>query len=198
LLVRHPAGNQPKTHALLALMLLNASRIPTRVDTEGNLLRLQEQDRTRWDQLMISRGMFHFAQSAAGNELSEYHLQAGIAACHCTAKDYESTDWRQILSLYDRLTEFDQSPVVALNRAVAFAKIHGPEAGIAAVAAIRSLRKLKSYYLLYAVLGEFESQLDHKEAAAEHFRSSFELAETKSERAFLLKRLQRCVDGQTT
>ena len=197
LLVQHPAGNQPKTHALLALMLLNASRIPTRVDSEGNLLRLKEQDRTRWDQLMISRGMFHFAQSAAGNELSEYHLQAGIAACHCTAKDYESTDWRQILSLYDRLTEFDQSPVVALNRAVAFAKIHGPQAGITAVAAIRSSRTLKSYYLLYAVLGEFESQLDHKKAAAEHFRRSFELAETKSERAFLLKRLQSCTHDGT-
>jgi RNA polymerase sigma factor (sigma-70 family) len=192
LLVQHPAGNQPKTHALLALMLLNASRIPTRVDSEGNLLRLKEQDRTHWDQPMIARGMFHFAQSAAGDELSEYHLQAGIASCHCTAKDYESTDWRQILSLYDRLSEFDQSPVVALNRAVAFAKIHGPQAGIAAVAAIRSSQKLKSYYLLYAVLGEFESQLDHKKAAAEHFRRSFELAETKSERAFLLKRLQSC------
>jgi len=186
-----------KTHALLALMLLNAARFPTRLDSEGNLLRLKEQDRTRWNQLMIARGMFHFAQSAAGDELSEYHLQAGIAACHCAAKDYESTDWRQILLLYDRLIEFDQSPVVALNRAVAFAKIHGPQAGIAAVAAIRSSQKLKSYYLLYAVLGEFESQLDHKQTAAEHFRRSFELAETKSERAFLLKRLQSCSNDAT-
>ena len=197
LLVQHQAGNQPRTHALLALMLLNTSRIPTRVDSEGNLLRLKEQDRTRWDQPMIARGMFHFAQSAAGEELSEYHLQAGIAACHCAAKDYESTDWEQILSLYDRLIEFDQSPVVALNRAVAFAKIHGPQAGITAVAAIRSSQKLKSYYLLYAVLGEFESELNHKKAAAEHFRRSFELAETKSERAFLLKRLQSCSNDGT-
>jgi len=198
LLVQHPAGNQPKTHALLALMLLNAARIPTRVDSEGNLLRLKEQDRTRWDQSMIARGMFHFAQSAAGDELSEYHLQAGIAACHCAAKDYESTDWRQILLLYDRLVARDGSPVIALNRAVALGKIHGPQAGIAAVAAIRRSRKLKSYYLLYAVLGEFESQLDHKQAAAEHFRRSFELAETKSERAFLLKQLGCCVDGETS
>jgi len=197
LLVQHRTGNQPKTHALLALMLLNAARFPTRLDSEGNLLRLKEQDRTRWDQTMIARGMFHFAQSAAGDELSEYHLQAGIAACHCAAKDYESTDWRQILLLYDRLIEFDQSPVVALNRAVAFAKIHGPQAGITAVAAIRSSQKLKSYYLLYAVLGEFESQLDHKQTAAEHFRRSFELAETKSERAFLLKRLQSCSNDAT-
>src|SRR5206468_11051679 len=94
LLAEHPAGDQPRTHALLALMLLNAARIPTRVDAEGNLLRLREQDRTRWDRPMIARGMFHFARSAAGGEITAYHLQAGIAACHCAAKDYESTDWR--------------------------------------------------------------------------------------------------------
>jgi RNA polymerase sigma factor (sigma-70 family) len=198
LLVVHPSGNQPKTHALLALMLLNAARNPTRLDKEGNLLRLQEQDRTRWDKSMIARGMFHFAQSAAGDELSEYHLQAGIAACHCAAKDYESTDWQKILALYDRLIEFDRSPVVALNRAVAIANIRGPEAGLRAVRGVRDLGKLRSYYLLYAVLGEFEMRSGNLQAAAEQFRKSFELAETKSERAFLLKRLQRCVDGQTT
>src|SRR2546426_10809255 len=139
LLAEHAVGDQPKTHALLALMLLNAARIPTRVDGDGNLLRLQEQDRTRWDQPKIARGMFHFAHSAAGEEITEYHLQAGIAACHCAAKDYESTDWRQILSPYDRLIEFDHSPVVALNRAIAVATIHGPSAGLEAVAAIQDL-----------------------------------------------------------
>jgi len=198
LLALHPAGNQPKTHALLALMLLNTARIPTRLDSQGNLLRLKEQDRTRWDQAMIARGMFHFAQSAAGEEFSEYHLEAGIAACHCAAKDYESTDWQQILSLYDRLIEFDQSPVVALNRAVAVANIHGPKVGLQAVRGIQGIKKLGSYYLLYAVLGEFEMRLGDLQAAAEQFRRSFELAETKSERVFLLKRLQRCVEGQTT
>jgi RNA polymerase sigma factor (sigma-70 family) len=198
LLMAHPAGNQPKTHALLALMLLNAARNPTRLDSEGNLLRLKDQDRTRWDQAMIVRGMFHFTQSAVGEELSEYHFEAGIAACHCAAKDYDSTDWQQILSLYDRLIEFDQSPVVALNRAVALANLRGPKAGLQAVRRIRGLNKLSSYYLLYAVQGEFEMRSGNLQAAAEQFRRSFELAETKSERAFLLKRLQRCVEGQTT
>jgi RNA polymerase sigma-70 factor (ECF subfamily) len=197
LLLKHPAGNQPKTHALLALMLFNAARNPTRLDREGNLLRLKEQDRTRWDKSMIGRGMFHFAQSATGDQLSQYHLQAGIAACHCAAQDYESTNWQEILSLYDRLIEFDQSPVVALNRAVAIANLRGPKAGLRAVRAVRDINKLSSYYLLYAVLGEFEMQSGNLRAAAEQFRRSFELAETKSERAFLLKRLQRCVDGQT-
>ena len=192
LLVEHPAGNQPPTHALLALMLLNAARIPTRVDREGNLLLLQEQDRTRWSQPMIARGMFHLARSAAGDEISEYHLQAGIAACHCAAKNYSSTDWPQILSLYDRLVEFDDSPVVALNRAVALAEVRGPQAGIEAINAIRNLHSLDSYYLLHAVLGEFESRLNHKQAAANHFRKSLRLAEIKSEQAFLAKRLQAC------
>lgn len=198
LLAEHPAGNQPKTHALLALMLLNAARIPSRVDGEGNLLRLQEQDRARWDQPMIARGMFHLAHSAAGDELSEYHLQAGIAACHCAARDYAATDWRHILEMYDRLIEFDDSPVVALNRAVALAEVHGPQAGIEAVQAIQNLQSLESYYLLYAVLGEFELRLNHSHAAAAHFRKSLQLAEIKSEQMFLAKRLQACEEQVPT
>ena len=136
--------------------------------------------------------MFHFAKSAAGDEITEYHLQAGIAACHCAAPDYGSTDWRQILSLYDRLVQFDDLPVVALNRAIVVANIHGPKAGLDAVAAIQDLDKLNSYYLLYAVLGELEARLSHLQAAARHFRESLRLAEIKSERMFLSKRLLAC------
>jgi RNA polymerase sigma-70 factor (ECF subfamily) len=146
---------------------------------------------------MIGRGMFHFARSAAGDDLSEYHFQAGIAACHCAAKDYQSTDWQKILSLYDRLIEFDRSPVVALNRAVVIANIRGPKAGLKALQGVRGLNKLSSYYLLYAVRAEFEMRSGNLQAAAEEFRKSFELAETKSERAFLLKQLQRCADDGT-
>jgi RNA polymerase sigma-70 factor (ECF subfamily) len=192
LLSEHPAGNQPKTHALLALMLLKAARTPARVDGEGNLLRLQEQDRTRWDQPLIARGLFHLAQSAAGGELSEYHLQAGISACHCAARDYASTDWRQILSLYDRLLALDGSPVVALNRAVVLAEVNGPQAGIEAVEAIPNLKSLGSYYLLHAVLGDFELQLNRLPVAAAHFQRALELAGMKSEQMFLVKRLQAC------
>jgi RNA polymerase sigma-70 factor (ECF subfamily) len=192
LLVAHPAGNRPAPHALMALMLLNAARIPARVDDQGNLLRLQEQDRAKWDQRMIARGMFHFAQSAVGDELTEYHLQAGIAAIHCAAKDYDSTEWAQILSLYDRLMEMDNSPVVALNRAIVIANIYGPQAGLKAVKAIEGLGKLESYYLLYAALGEFEERLNHFPAAAAHFQKAMDLAELKSEKEFLGRRLQAC------
>jgi RNA polymerase sigma factor (sigma-70 family) len=192
LLAQHRAGNQPKTHALLALMLFNASRTAAREDDQGNLLRLEEQDRRRWDQGMIARGLSRLHESAAGGEISEYHLQAGIAACHATAVDYQSTDWQRILSLYDRLMEFDDSPVVELNRAVAVANAHGPAAGLKAVRAIKDREKLASYYLFYSVTGELEMRSNHRASAAEQFRRAFELAETKSERAFLLKRLQQC------
>jgi len=192
LLAEHPAGNCPKTHALLALMLLNAARFPARVDGHGNLLLLQEQDRARWDQQRLVSGLYHLARSATGDEISTYHLQAGIVACHCVAQDFDSTDWKNILSLYDRLLDFDHSPVVALNRAVAVANVHGPKAGLEAVAAIPDQETLESYYLYYAVLGEFESRMNEPLAAAGYFRKSLQLAQTTSERQFLSKRFQRC------
>lgn len=190
LLAEHPAGNEPRAHALLALMLLNGARLTARLDAGGNILRLEEQDRSRWDQPMIARGMYHLVQSTAGAEISEYHLQAGIAACHCAAPDFESTDWERILSLYDRLTALDDSPVVALNRAVAVAAVHGPQAGIEAIEAIGKRAPLESYYLLYATLGEFEARLGRRRAAADYFRRALELVTIESEQVFLSKKLR--------
>jgi RNA polymerase sigma-70 factor (ECF subfamily) len=198
LLAEHPAGDQPRSHALLALMLLNGARLPARLDAEGNILRLEEQNRSQWDQAMIARGLYHLMQSTAGDEVSEYHLQAGIAACHCAALDYESTDWPRILSLYDRLNELDDSPVVALNRAVAVAHVHGPRAGIEAVEAIHDRQQLNCYYLLYAVLGEFEADLDHRQAAMKHFCKALELATMKSEQIFLTKKIHELDDTDTS
>jgi RNA polymerase sigma factor (sigma-70 family) len=192
LLAAHPAANQPRVHALASLMLLNGARLAARVDADGNILRLEEQDSSSWDQAMIGRGMLHLTQSAGGDAISEYHLQAGIAAVHCAAKDYDSTDWAKILSLYDHLIAIDDSPVVALNRAVAMAQVHGPRAGIQAVEAIRNQQMLESYYLFYAVLAEFESQLNDYQAAAKNLRKALQFTELKSEQSLLSKRLQEC------
>jgi RNA polymerase sigma factor (sigma-70 family) len=192
LVAEHPMGDRPRTHALAALMLFNAARLSTRLDSAGNVLRLREQDRSRWNKLMIGEGMLQLQRSAAGNDLTEYHLQAAIAACHCTARDHESTDWAQILKLYNRLIQINPSPVVALNRAVAVAQVHGPGAGIAAVEAIQARDTLNAYYLLYAVLAEFETQLDHFQPAADHLRTAIQLTEIKSEKALLSKRLIEC------
>ncbi len=198
LLAEHPAGNRPRSHALLALMLLNGARLRSRVDTDGNILRLKEQDRSSWDQAMIAKGLYHLMQSTQGDEISRYHLEAGISACHCAAKDYESTDWPRILSLYDLLIKMDDSPVVALNRAVAVANVHGPREGIVEVEAIRNREQLNSYYLLYAVLGEFESLLSNRQAAINYFRKSLELVTIKSEMKFLSKRLRALEDPGTS
>ena len=192
LLAEHPAGNEPATHALLALMLLNAARLPARVDSDGNILRLKDQDRSRWNRGMIARGIMYLGQSASGDEVTEYHLHAGIAACHDTAVDDASTDWRQILSLYDRLVTMDDSPVVALNRAVAVANVHGPGKGLEAIEAMPNRSELASYYLLYAVLGDFEERRGNDLLAASHFHRAKQLAELKSEQAFLAKRLKEC------
>lgn len=196
LLAGHPAADRPRTHALVALMLLNGSRLRSRTDRDGNILRLREQDRSTWDRSMIGRGLLHLGQAAAGEELSEYHLQAGIAACHATAPTYESTDWPRILAHYDRWTQINDSPIIALNRAVALAKVQGVPAGIEAVKAIQARGLLKSYYLAYAVLGEFEAELGHFQAAAGYFQKALQFSEVKSEQAFLADRL-RASEGQS-
>ncbi len=190
LLAAHPVSNQPRVHALAALMYLNAARHDARVDELGNLLRLEDQDRARWDRAMIARGMVHLALSAGGDEVSAYHLQAAIVAGHCLAKDFASTDWPQILVLYDQWVAMDDSPVVALNRAVAVARVHGPRAGLEAVESIRHRPMLESYHLLHAVLAEFESQLNNCDVAASHLRKALELTEQKAERMFLTQRLE--------
>ena len=193
LLAEHPVGNQPITHALLALMLLNTARLPTRRDDHGNILLLEDQDRSRWDSAMIAKGLSHLVRSAAGQQITTYHCQAGIAACHCAADDYPSTDWRKILLLYDRMLQFDHSPVVALNRAVVLANVDGPQAGLAAVASIEGLEKLESYYLLYAVRGELQKRSNNLAAAAVEFQTALRLVGTESEKSFMMDRLRACM-----
>lgn len=190
-LAEHPASRQPRVNALLALMLLNGARFKSRMDSDGNILRLKDQNRANWDSRMIGMGMFHLAQSAAGKEISAYHMQAAISACHCTAASYEATDWRQILALYDRLVEIEDSPITRLNRAVALAEVEGPQAAIESMKAIQE-SALSSYYLYYAVVGEFEARLGNFEAATRHLSHALKLTEIKSEQQLLLKRMAEC------
>lgn len=191
-LTLHPATRQPKTHALLALMLLNAARLPGRTNDSGHLLRLQEQDRSLWDPRMIQLGIQHLALSGTGHQITEYHLEAGIAACHSTSPDEARTDWPRILSLYDQLTAQSNSPIVALNRAVAVARVHGPTAGLDAIDAISRSHRIEGYYLLHAVRGTFEADLKRTAQALVHFRKAEALAVLPTEREFLARRIQEC------
>jgi RNA polymerase sigma factor (sigma-70 family) len=192
ILVDHPTGDRPKAHALLALMLFNSARLSARADAEGNMLLLAEQDRSLWDRAIIARGLRHLHRSAAGKEISEFHLQAGIAYCHCAAPTYETTDWRRILSLYDMLTEIDRSPVVALNRAVVISNVQGPEAALDAIAATGSRDSLDGYYLYHAVLAHLRYAVGDFAKAAVGFRRAAELTHVTSERVFLRRRLREC------
>ena len=191
LLVAHPIANLPRSHALLALMLLTSARFPTRLDEEGDLLRLDEQDRSKWDQSLIQRGLIHLAEAARGEEVTAYHLEAGIAASHCTAADVPSTDWARILSYYDQLLRIKPSPVVALNRAVAVSYLHGPQTALGTLATMQNRDRLESHHLLHAVIGELQLKLGDHRAAAESFRRALQLAQLAPEQSHLARMLAR-------
>ena len=195
LLVEHPAGNAPRSHALFALMLLTSSRFPARVDEHGAVRRLKDQDRSKWDRGFIGRGLTELVLAAKGQDLSEYHLQAGIAAIHCTAPDFGSTDWSRILRHYDQLEALKPSPIVALNRAVALAQLNGPKAGLEAIERIADRKRLEGNYLLHAVLGELHWRLGDDRPAAECFRRALQLAEVGPEQAYLAQILDQVDSG---
>jgi RNA polymerase sigma-70 factor (ECF subfamily) len=155
LLASTSATARPRVHALLSLMHLGASRLSARTDSLGELVLLDEQDRSRWDQAHLARGFHHLDLSARGAEESRFHLEAGIAAIHAGAPAAGETDWKRILELYDELMARFPSPVVALNRAVAVLHVRGAEAAEGALEPARSDPSLASYALLHAVAAEF-------------------------------------------
>lgn len=192
LLAEHPAGNTAQTHALLALMLLHAARLNARQDEQGQLLSLAEQDRSQWDKAMILRGLHHLEQATTIQELSEYHLQAGIAACHCVAAAYAATDWSGILHLYDLLLKLNPSPVIALNRAVALAEVYGAAAGLEAIRQIQDSAAINNYHFFYATRAELHVKLGDYESARHDYEQALTLTGVPSERDFLAGKLAAC------
>ncbi len=192
LLREHPPAATPATHALAALMCLHAARIPARVDAAGDLSALVEQDRSRWDQSLASEGLALLEQSAAGDEVSAYHVEAAIAAVHASASSVEATDWGAIVSLYDRLLSIAPSPVVALNRAIAVAQREGPERGLAEIDAIADRERLAAYPFYAAARGELELRRGDRAAARRHWLAALSLARSDGERRFVTRRLTQC------
>jgi RNA polymerase sigma-70 factor, ECF subfamily len=183
---------EPRVDALVALMALEAARLPARVDESGDLILLEQQDHTRWDWRLIAVGFHHFDRSMAGEDVSEYHVQAAIAATHARAVDPQSRDWPMILDLYDQLLALSASPVVALNRAVAVAKVRGPAEGLAALEPLAGDPKLRDYYLLLAVRGHLLLELGRQTEAAASFRAALQCPCSEPERRFLRRKLQAC------
>jgi RNA polymerase sigma factor (sigma-70 family) len=180
---------------LLALMEIQASRLAARTDPDGGFVPLTEQDRSRWDQLLIRRGLDALAHAEALNREGPYVLQAGLAACHARAARAAETDWPRIAALYDRLRVVMPSPVVDLNRAIAHSMAFGPEAGLQLLDGIADAGRLRRYAPLPAARGDFLFRAGRLAEARVEFRAAAILTRNRAERAFLLARADAC-DGE--
>ena len=185
------APDEPEAAGLAALLELQASRLNTRVSPAGELIPLADQDRARWDRLLIGRGLSALSRAeAAGPLRGPYTLQAAIAACHARAISVEGTDWRRIEMLYTELLAITRSPVVALNRAVAIGMARGPAAGLSAVDEIAGDRALERYHLLPAVRADFLEKLARFGEARAEFQRAADLTRNGAERGWLEKRVR--------
>jgi RNA polymerase sigma factor (sigma-70 family) len=195
LLAEHPATDLPEVNALLALMLFHASRLESRLDEEDNILLLEEQDRSLWDEELINAGISYFQKAMQDNSPGIYQLQAAIAYQHASAPSFQQTNWAIILQLYDLLCRSYPSPVAELNRAVALSFVHGIPEAINAIHKISNKEKLDEYYLLPATLGEMYYRMNEKEKAGGFFKQAIALTKSQAEKKLLERKLQRCRDN---
>jgi len=189
---------EPEVHGLVALMEVQASRTRARIGPSGEPILLLDQDRARWDQLLIRRGLAALeraealAHSAGGGTLGHYALQAAIAACHGRARTPEQTDWVRIAALYAALAQLASSPVVELNRAVALSMAFGPAAGLELVDELTSEPSLKQYHLLPSVRGDLLAKLGRLDEARAEFERAASLTRNERERTLLVERAAEC------
>jgi predicted RNA polymerase sigma factor len=178
---------------LLALMKIQASRLSARTAPDGSAVPLTEQNRARWDQWLIRQGLAALKHAEAlGGAEGPYVLQAALAACHARARSIEDTDWRRIATLYDRLREAMPSPVIDLNRAVAYSMAYGPDVGLALVDEIAGAAALRNYAPLPAARGDFLFRAGRLPEAKRQFEAAAGLSQNAGERAFLLGRAAAC------
>jgi predicted RNA polymerase sigma factor len=189
--------NEPEVHGLVALMEIQASRTRARVGPGGEPILLLDQDRTRWDHVLVRRGLAALQRArevsnALGGALGPYALQAAIAACHARARTAAETDWQGIAALYDALAQLMPSPVVELNRAVALSMAFGPEAGLERIDTLASEPSLKDYHLLPSVRGDLLAKLGRLDEARAEFERAAALTRNARERNLLLDRARAC------
>jgi RNA polymerase sigma-70 factor, ECF subfamily len=194
------APDEAEVHGLVALMEIQASRLGARTNASGEPILLLEQNRARWDQLLIRRGLAALARAEAcaksrNSPLGPYALQAAIAACHARARTADATDWARIVGFYGALAECSPSPVVELNRAVALAMLFGPAAGLEIVDALASEPALKAYHLLPSVRGDLLQKLGRFDEARSEFERAASLTRNARERKLLMDRAAACTDA---
>ena len=182
------APREPEPQALVALMEIQASRLPARTGSDGEIITLDRQNRARWDRLLITHGLAALDRARALGGSGSYALQAEIAACHARAVRVEDTDWVRIASLYGELVELTGSPIVELNRAVAVSMADGPAAGLAVLDGLADVAALRAYHLLPAVRGDLLARLGRTSEAREEFERAASLTANERERAHLLAR----------
>jgi len=183
------APDEPEVHGLVSLMEIQASRSNARTARDGTPILLLDQDRSKWNQILIRRGLAALEQAATLDGLrGPYALQAAIAACHARAGRPGDTDWRRIVALYDELAMVTPSPIIELNRAVAYAMAYGPEAGLRVIEPIMDAPQLRNYHLLPSVRGDFLARLGRHDEARAEFARAAGMTQNEQERALLLKR----------
>ena len=188
--------NEPEVHGLVALMEIQASRLRARTGPKGEPILLLDQDRGKWDQLLIRRGLAALARAEQlGGARGPYALQAAIVACHARARTADETDWERIVALYDALAELTPSPIVELNRAVAVSMAYGPALGLELVDALKSEPALKSYHLLPSVRGDLLMKLGRLSEAKPEFEHAASLTRNARERELLLERSRKAAAG---
>jgi RNA polymerase sigma-70 factor (ECF subfamily) len=194
LVCEHPKCNAPATFALMALMLFHAARLESRAGDRGQLMLLEDQDRSRWNQALLARARWALDRAATGTAISSFHLEAGIALLHCSAPSFEQTDWRSILKLYDVLVRMQPSPIYQLNRGIVVAHLEGPAAGIREIESLRGNPALRNYHLFDAVLGELYRRSGDLARARAHLLRARDATRSACERALLEHRITACED----
>lgn len=191
-LAHKPETSRPETYALVAYMLLMASRLRAIINNVARVPNLKNQNRMLWDKPMIKEGLSYINKSAGGSQVTEYHLRAGICACHALAKNYESTDWKQIISLYDQYLEINDSIEIALERVQVISEAKGPESALEAVLQIdtkEDLTRIKAINLslaeLYKTLGDFEQAIGH-------FTKCYGLSRNERDRSLYINKIEFC------
>lgn len=192
ILAKHPLSGCPEADALLALMLFHAARLKSRVDEAGELLLLEEQDRSQWDATLIRQGMHFLWKSGRGDSFSRYHAEAAVMVEHCIAPSFEETRWSEIVALYEALERLEPSPLHCLNRAIALSEWKGPEAGLALLNEMKPPSWLTGYYLWDATQGELSRRCGRFEEAELFLLRSLEAVPTESERRVFERKLKRC------
>jgi RNA polymerase sigma factor (sigma-70 family) len=186
LLTRNAITDLPKTRALLALLCFPASRAEARLDDDGQIILLQDQDRQKWIKPLIQKAEYYLESAAVGDEVSEYHVEAAIASCHAQAASFEETNWAAIQGLYHVLAEIKPGPFIEMNKAIATGYAQSPRAGLAALLAVKGLEE---NYLYHAALGDFYSKSNDVAAARRCYERALELTPSRSEQTLLKKKI---------